>query len=136
LAWPLRPSQTFKDAPSRVFCRALSPPGTATTLPALNDIFRVSQEDQEAHLRSQPPERRPVHPATIKKLLFIWTSHIIVLFLYRHRALSLNHIQYHTHQHTQIYYTHNILSQFSNICGIGNKKTGKGIKQILLEPIS
>jgi hypothetical protein len=57
----------------------------------------------------------------IAELFFIWTAKCIVLLLYRHRTLSLNHIQYHTHQPNQIYYTHNILSQFSIICGIGSE---------------
>ena len=67
-------------------------------------------------------------PCKLAELLFIWTSHIIVLLLYRHRTHSLYHIQYHTHQPTQICYTHNILSQFSNICGIGSQANRQGNK--------
>ena len=62
----------------------------------------------------------------LAELLFIWTSHIIVLLLYRHQTHSY-HIQYHTHQHIQICYTHN-LSQFSNICGIGSQANRQGNK--------
>ena len=65
----------------------------------------------------------------LAELFLIWTSHIIVTLLYRHRTHSLNPIQYHTHQPTQIYYTHNILSQFTNICGIDSQAV-KGIKHI------
>ena len=57
--------------------------------------------------------------------LYSYSSLILIQISY---TLSLNHIQYHTHQPTQIYSTHNILTQFSNICGIGSQPNRQGNK--------
>ena len=79
-------------------------------------------------LYSLPVTHIDTQPCILAGLLFIWTSHIIVLLLYRHRPHSLYHIQYPTHQPTQIYHTHNSLTTFSDICGIGSQANRQGNK--------
>lgn len=61
-------------------------------------------------------------------IIYLDITHYSLTLIQTSYTLSLNHIQYHTHQPTQIYYTHNILSQFSNICGIGSQANRQGNK--------
>jgi hypothetical protein len=61
-------------------------------------------------------------------IIYLEITHYNLTLIQTSYTLSQNHIQYHTHQLTQIYYTHSILSQFSNICGIGSQANRQGNK--------
>ena len=61
-------------------------------------------------------------------IIYLDITHYSLTLIQTSYTLSLHHIQYHTHQPTQICYTHNILSQFSNICGIGSQANRQGNK--------
>ena len=73
----------------------------------------------------------------IAELLLIWTSHIIVLLLYRHHTHSHYIISNIIHINLLRFVTHIISClNFLTSVALVHKQTGKGIKQILLELIS
>lgn len=54
-------------------------------------------------------------------IIYLDSTHYSLTLIQTLYILSLNHIQYHTHQPTQIYYT-------NNICGIGSQANRQGNK--------
>jgi hypothetical protein len=61
-------------------------------------------------------------------IIYLDIIHYSLTLIQTSYTLSLNYIQHHTHQPTQFYYTHNILSHFSQICGIGSQANRQGNK--------
>jgi hypothetical protein len=74
-------------------------------------------------------------PCKLAVIIYLDITHYSLTLIQILYTLSLNHIQYHTHQPTQIYYIHNILSQCSNICDIGSQANRQGNKTNIARPI-
>ena len=76
-------------------------------------------------------------PCKLAELLLSWTSHIIVLLLYRHRTDS-HYITSNIIHINLLRFAKHIISCLISLTSVAlaHRQTGKGIIQILLERIS